>query len=93
MFSVDVSNDCVTDIVTGGALAQSFTWQQIVPNNGVSPPARAHHAMGYFSRIPVMVIFGGYGGNDTVLGDTWAFDFNNKTWQQVYYCENLHTCV
>ena len=69
-------------VVTGGVLSQSFTWEQIEPRDGEVPPARAFHAMGYFSQIPAIVVFGGRGA-DGILGDTWAFDFLNRTWNQV----------
>ena len=75
------SND---NIVTGRAFAQSFTWQKIIPAfpDQPLPPPRVHHGMGYFSRIPVIIIFGGNGEGGT-LNDTWAFDLSDNTWKEV----------
>jgi len=30
-----------------------------------------------------VVVYGGFGTHDQMLGDTWTFDFNHDTWTQV----------
>ena len=82
----------VTFPLTGHALAVSFTWEKVIPANPADPlPApRMFHAVGYFGQIQVLVIFGGQAENETILGDTWGFDFSDNTWKEVYcYCLNI----
>ena len=77
----------VTFPLIGHALAVSFTWEKVIPANPADPlPApRMFHAIGYFGQIQVLVIFGGQAENETILGDTWGFDFSDNTWKEVQY--------
>ncbi len=64
------------------AAAQTFApagpppnWKKLLP--GVSPSARAAHAMAYDPVSKKVVLFGGYDAT-SYLGDTWSFD--GTTW-------------
>ena len=83
------SNETV-HLFTGHAIAGSFTWEKVEPANASHPvPApRMFHAMGYFGQIQVFVIFGGQAENETILGDTWGFDFSDNTWKEVSNCSS-----
>jgi hypothetical protein len=45
------------------------------------PSARKGHAMTYDSESDRAILFGGLDGS--VYGDTWAYDFNTNTWQNM----------
>jgi hypothetical protein len=57
------------------------TWTQVFP--GTSPPGRHFDAPGmtYDAAAGKVVLFGGVTGS-TVLGDTWTWDGETKTWTQ-----------
>ena len=56
------------------------TWTRMNPRS--SPSARGWPAMAYDSASDRVVLFGG--GNDVDdLGDTWSYDLNTDTWQEL----------
>jgi hypothetical protein len=62
------------------ALAQS--WAQVTPNPPTPAPiARNRGAMAYDAARGLTMLFGGYNGIATPLGDVWAF--NGTSWQQL----------
>jgi hypothetical protein len=57
-------------------------WQEIAPP--ASPPPRALHSMAYDPLVRKVVMFGGTtGSGQNAFGDTWLFDFANRTWQEI----------
>lgn len=64
-------------------------WTEMSPS--IAPPARFSHKMEYDSESDRVILFGGFNGDifdpDDYFGDTWAYDFNSDTW------ENLTTTV
>lgn len=54
------------------------TWTKLTP--ATSPSARSAFAAGYDTGAGKVVLFGGYDGTGTTLGDTWTFD--GTTWTQ-----------
>jgi hypothetical protein len=63
----------------------SDTWTEMQPNT--SPSARNFHAMAYDAQADRVILFGGSewdeNMNDKALGDTWAYDFNTNTWEEL----------
>ncbi len=60
----------------------SNTWQKMSPV--LSPPARITHSMTYDSESDRVILFGGYPGVGVdSLYDTWAYDFNTNTWEEL----------
>jgi N-acetylneuraminic acid mutarotase len=61
------------------------TWTEMQPST--SPPVRNYHAMAYDIQADRVILFGGSAWdenmNTTFLDDTWAYDFNTNTWQQL----------
>lgn len=45
------------------------------------PSARMGHGMAYDAESDRVILFGGLNG--TALDDTWAYDFNTKTWENM----------
>lgn len=61
-------------------IAQS--WQQVTPSPAnPAPIARNRAAMAYDAARGLTMLFGGYNGTATPLGDFWAF--NGTSWQQL----------
>jgi hypothetical protein len=58
-------------------------WSQLLPTNGVSPPARQGPGMVYDGATNTVVLFGGTNGS-TNYNDTWIWDGATATWTQVY---------
>ncbi|MFX0042062.1 MAG: Kelch repeat-containing protein [Candidatus Hodarchaeota archaeon] len=60
----------------------SNTWQKMSP--ALAPPARVCHHMVYDSESDRVILFGGYTdmGSDS-LYDTWAYDYNSNTWEDL----------
>lgn len=60
----------------------SNTWQLMNP--AVAPPARAFFHMVYDSESDRIILFGGHpGGSADSLFDTWAYDYNTNTWENL----------
>ena len=58
------------------------TWTEV--NCTQSPPGRCNYAMAFNSREERVFIFGGEPDPGVALyNDTWEFDFENKTWNQL----------
>ncbi len=57
------------------------TWANITPTVGPSP--RVGMSMVYDSRADRVVLFGGTSGYPVTFGDTWIFDYANRTWTNV----------
>ncbi|MCE7735342.1 MAG: hypothetical protein GPJ54_10725 [Candidatus Heimdallarchaeota archaeon] len=47
----------------------------------INPSARQHSAMAYDSFNDKMILFGGHNGS--ILGDTWAYDYETNTWEDM----------
>ena len=58
----------------------SNTWQKMSPI--LAPQARFTHSMAYDSESDRVILFGGYSGS-TFFDDTWAYDYNSNTWEQL----------
>jgi len=56
------------------------TWSQLSPSS--SPPARMGHTLTYNPATTSMILVGGSGSGNTLLGDTWHYSQNS--WTQVY---------
>ncbi|MFW9981517.1 MAG: Kelch repeat-containing protein, partial [Candidatus Thorarchaeota archaeon] len=61
-------------------------WTQMSP--AIAPPNRFTHKMAYDSESDRVILFGGYNGGiasqlTSYFGDTWAYDFNSDTWENV----------
>ncbi len=57
-------------------------WVDAVPE--VAPPGRVSHGIVYDSESDRVIVFGGadvFGGQ--VMGDTWAYDTNTNTWEEM----------
>jgi N-acetylneuraminic acid mutarotase len=48
-----------------------------------APPSRLWHAMAYDEGSDRVIVFGGTTRSDADLGDTWAYDLNTDTWQEM----------
>ncbi|MFO7624537.1 MAG: kelch repeat-containing protein [Anaerolineales bacterium] len=58
----------------------SDTWTQMQPST--SPKGRAFHGMTYDAQIDRVIVFGG-DVNYAPRSDTWTYDFNTDTWEEV----------
>ena len=47
------------------------------------PPPMVNHAVAYDRRSDRVILFGGSGDQDTLYGDTWAFDPLTETWEEM----------
>lgn len=67
----------------------SDTWTEMQPST--SPSARNYHAMAYDTQADRVILFGGSEWDETMsdkaLSDTWAYDFNTNTWQELEHSE------
>jgi hypothetical protein len=59
----------------------SNTWT-LVPTQS-SPSRRSDPAAAYDANNKKVIIFSGYGRDDQMQGDTWAFDTETRTWTQM----------
>ncbi|MFW9849775.1 MAG: Kelch repeat-containing protein, partial [Candidatus Thorarchaeota archaeon] len=60
----------------------SNTWTLMSPS--VAPPARMAHKMAYDSESDRIILFGGnVKGTNTFFFDTWAYDFNTNSWENL----------
>src|SRR6266571_4518123 len=57
------------------------TWTDMSP--AIAPPARYGHAIAYDSESDRVILFGGSSYGNAVFNDTWAYDFNTNTWNEV----------
>lgn len=58
------------------------TWTRMAPPS--APPARHRAAGAYDAESDRFILVGGHrGGGDPVMRDTWAYDFNNNTWEDL----------
>jgi N-acetylneuraminic acid mutarotase len=57
------------------------TWTAVTPQ--VSPSRRSDMGLAYDSGAKKVVLFGGYGLGDRILGDTWTYDVEANTWTQM----------
>jgi hypothetical protein len=57
------------------------TWTEMQPST--SPPVRNYHAMAYDTQADRVILFGGSDSRDKGIPDTWAYDFNTNTWQEL----------
>lgn len=57
------------------------TWTEMKPSN--SPPVRNYHAMAYDTQADRVILFGGADPQDKGIMDTWAYNFNTNTWQEL----------
>ncbi len=57
------------------------TWQELLPGEGTQPLGRLYSCMAYDAESDRSILFGGdVSDNDT---GTWAYDYNNNTWQKM----------
>jgi N-acetylneuraminic acid mutarotase len=63
----------------------SDTWTKMQPS--ISPSARYFSAMAYNTQVDRVILFGGSEWDEKMidrgLSDTWAYDFNTDTWQEL----------
>ena len=59
----------------------SNKWTIVSPQT--SPSRRSDPGAAYDAKAKKVIIFGGYGLDDAIQGDTWAFDTESRTWVQM----------
>ncbi len=59
----------------------SNTWTNMQPTT--APTARINPAMGYDQESDRVILFGGILEGTTVAADTWAYDYNTNTWENM----------
>ena len=59
----------------------SRTWEQMQPE--LSPIGSYFSNMAYDSESDRIILFGGVDKSVSVIGETWAYDYNTDTWQQL----------
>jgi len=59
----------------------SNKWTNETPDK--SPSRRSDPGAAYDAKNKKVIIFGGYGYDDIIQGDTWAFDTETRTWTQM----------
>ena len=59
----------------------SNKWTNETPDK--SPSRRSDPGAAYDAKNKKVIIFGGYGHDDVMQGDTWAFDMETRTWTQM----------
>jgi N-acetylneuraminic acid mutarotase len=59
----------------------SDTWTKINPATRL--PSRYWHTIAYDKDQSKMVVFGGSGGGDVTLDDTWFYDLSTNTWDRL----------
>jgi hypothetical protein len=65
----------------------SDTWTKMEPS--VSPKGRNFHAMAYDPQADRVILFGG-GNWDYDMDDTWAYDYNTDTWEEINPSDGTH---
>ncbi|MHA2320463.1 MAG: Kelch repeat-containing protein [Candidatus Thorarchaeota archaeon] len=56
-------------------------WTEMSPS--IAPPARFAHKMAYDSESDRVILFGGAIDSLSFFSDTWAYDFNSDTWENL----------
>lgn len=65
------------------AASGSLRWE-VADSGSTSPPARRHAALGYDRIRRRVILYGGRAMSDgTVLGDTWVYDTESASWQEL----------
>lgn len=69
-------------------LAETWTFNYddnkwINRTSDVKPSPRKRNPIMYDEANDVTIMFGGWLGGEEVLGDTWAYDFNSNTWENM----------
>lgn len=84
----DAESDRVVVIdLDGGTFsydAEADEWERMEP--GQAPSPRCGQTMAYDTKSDRMVLFGGFGCtkvSDPMLDDTWTYDLNSDSWQQM----------
>jgi hypothetical protein len=57
------------------------TWTNMQPTT--APTGRVYPAMGYDQESDRVILFGGILEGTTVAADTWAYDYNTNTWENM----------
>jgi len=57
------------------------TWENMSP--AASPPMRRYSSTAYDSGSDRVIIFGGVLATGGTTGDTWAYDYNTNTWEEM----------
>jgi hypothetical protein len=65
----------------------SDTWTKMEPS--ISPQGRNFHAMAYDPQADRVILFGG-GDWDYDMDDTWAYDYNTDTWEEIKLSDGTH---
>ncbi len=63
-------------------------WTEVTPTE--SPHSRGSHAMVYDSTNERVLMFSGYSDEGPVIADTWAYDYNTNTWEEMNPSESPH---
>ncbi len=74
------SNDAVASAETWLYDFNTNTWTNASP--ATNPPARYVHRMAYDSKSDRTILFGGFDGS-SLYGDTWAYDVEANTWEEM----------
>ena len=68
------------------------SWENRKPKNSPSP--RCGHSMAYDAESDRIILFGGFGCSsieDPIFDDTWIYDYNSNTWNQMKPIRNPPT--
>ncbi|MGD9382309.1 MAG: kelch repeat-containing protein, partial [Candidatus Thorarchaeota archaeon] len=57
------------------------TWTNMQPTT--APTARVYPAIGYDQESDRVILFGGILEGTTIAADTWAYDYNTNTWENM----------
>jgi N-acetylneuraminic acid mutarotase len=64
------------------------TWTEVTPT--LSPPGRGSAAMVYDRVNDRVLLFSGYSEGGPYVADTWAYDYNTNTWEEMSPTESPH---
>jgi N-acetylneuraminic acid mutarotase len=70
-------------MVTLMLIVAACTSTSVRQDQGAGPGARVHHVMAYDVESDRIILFGGCVGDDKCLNDTWAYDLETNTWQDM----------
>jgi hypothetical protein len=65
----------------------SDTWTKMEPS--ISPQGRNFHTMAYDPQADRVILFGG-GDWKNFMEDTWAYDYNTDTWEEIIPSDGIH---
>lgn len=71
---------------------ENRSWDNRRPKN--SPPPRCGHSMAYDTESDRIILFGGFGCSsidDPIFNDTWIYDYNTNSWDQMKPYKNPPT--